>query len=74
MLGHPAVMVLDDTALLAREDPKVLNLLQDFAKRRADDGTFVVRGTLRVFALLRLCRPWCCVLCLRDVLFTHTGL
>ena len=24
-LGHPAVTVIDDTALLAREDPKVLN-------------------------------------------------
>ena len=42
-LGHPAVMVIDDTALLARKDPEVLNLVQDFAKRRADDGTFVVR-------------------------------
>ena len=43
VLGHPPVMVIDDTARLARKDPEVLELLQDFAKNRADDGTFVVR-------------------------------
>ena len=49
VLRHPPVMVIDDTARLARKDPKVLNLLQDFAKRRADDGTCVVRCMLRIF-------------------------
>ena len=42
LLGHPPVMVIDDTARLARDDPKVLKLLQDVAKDRADDNTLVV--------------------------------
>ena len=43
VLGHPAVMVIDNTARLARKDPEVLELLQDFAKDRADKRAFVVR-------------------------------
>ena len=42
LLGHPPVMVIDDTARIARKEPEVLERLQDFGTDRADDGTLVV--------------------------------
>jgi Cdc6-like AAA superfamily ATPase len=37
--GHPLVVVIDNINRLAKEDPKMLELLQDFAKNSADAGT-----------------------------------
>lgn len=54
VLGHPAVLVIDNVARLAHQDPEMLHLLQDFAERRADDGTFVVRCMSGFCSLLSL--------------------
>lgn len=37
--GRPMVLVIDSTDVLAKEDPKFLGKLQDFAKNCADQGT-----------------------------------
>lgn len=40
--GKPIVLVIDNTASLARRDISTLELLQDFAKNGADEGTVTV--------------------------------
>ena len=58
LLGHPPVMVIDDTARLARKEPEVLERLHDFAKDRADDGTLVVCwGAVMFFCVVSIVLP-----------------